>query len=85
MRNSCTHTCSCGPTPKALLKGLVIAYASADIVGKLAAWHVLYHRPSRQFRGPKWAWFLATLVNGIGPYALFKYGRVAHRGVEKRP
>ncbi|WP_027012327.1 PLDc N-terminal domain-containing protein [Corynebacterium freiburgense] len=53
----------------------ILGFAAFDIIGKLAAWHLLYHRPAENFRGPKWLWFLISLVNGIGPVAFFTLGR----------
>ncbi|MDO4685751.1 MAG: PLDc N-terminal domain-containing protein [Corynebacterium sp.] len=53
----------------------ILGFVGADVVGKLAAWHLLYHRPSEHFRGPKWFWFLTSLINGFGPLAFFAFGR----------
>ena len=42
----------------------------------------LAKRPAEQVKGPKAAWMLATLVNGLGPIAYFIAGRRrAPRGV----
>lgn len=53
-----------------LIVGVVVEFSA-----KIAAWVDLSHRPAEQVRGPKWAWALAQLINGLGPAAYWSIGR----------
>lgn len=55
---------------KILLAGVV-----AELAAKIATWVSLSRRSRGQVRGPKWAWRLGTLLNGIGPAAYWLFGR----------
>jgi len=53
----------------------LIAGVAAELAAKFGAWVDLYRRPAAKVRGPKWAWALAQLINGIGPAAYWAFGR----------
>lgn len=54
--------------------GLIIGTA-VEFSAKIAAWVDLWRRPAEKVRGPKWAWALAQLINGLGPAAYWSLGR----------
>lgn len=49
--------------------------ASIEVAAKIAALVDISRRPATKIRGPKWAWALAQLLNGIGPIAYWSMGR----------
>ncbi|AJK68898.1 hypothetical protein B840_06465 [Corynebacterium marinum DSM 44953] len=53
----------------------VVAGVAAEVSAKIAAWVDLYRRPADKVRGPKWAWAVAQLINGVGPAAYWSFGR----------
>ena len=55
-------------------KGMIIL-SMIDLTLKGLAWRDLARRPAAEVRGPKFAWFLGTLVNMIGPIGYFLFGR----------
>ncbi|MFC6146002.1 hypothetical protein [Corynebacterium nasicanis] len=53
----------------------VVAAVLVELAAKVGAWVDLSRRPAAAVRGPKWAWALAQLINGLGPAAYWAYGR----------
>ncbi|WP_241228343.1 PLDc N-terminal domain-containing protein [Corynebacterium hylobatis] len=58
------------PARISLIVGVVV-----EVSAKIAAWVDLSRRPAEKVRGPKWAWALAQLINGLGPAAYWSLGR----------
>jgi len=56
-------------------KAGIAGISVAEIAAKISAWVDIYRRPAHQIRGPKWAWALAQLINGVGPAAYWTFGR----------
>jgi hypothetical protein len=54
--------------------GLLLG-VGVEVSVKIAAWADLRRRPADKVRGPKWAWAVAQLVNGLGPVAYWSLGR----------
>lgn len=53
----------------------LVGLTAAELAAKVGMWISLARRPSEKVRGPKWAWVLASLINGVGPAAYWTFGR----------
>lgn len=47
----------------------------AELSAKVGMYRDLAQRTADKVRGPKWAWVLASFINGFGPAAYFAVGR----------
>jgi hypothetical protein len=56
-------------------RATVIAVGAVQLALKVVAWRDLARRPREQVRGPKAAWFAATLANPGGPILYYVFGR----------
>jgi hypothetical protein len=52
-----------------------IAAVVVDVTAKIITWRSLIRRPVEKVRGPKWAWVVVSLINGVGPLSYLVLGR----------
>ncbi|HHU45499.1 MAG TPA: hypothetical protein GXZ46_07730 [Actinomycetales bacterium] len=53
----------------------LVSAVLAELSAKVGMYRDLAQRPADKVRGPKWAWVLASFINGFGPAAYFAVGR----------